>query len=122
MDAPVDGVFTAVAAAREAKVPATCRAAFITEFKSINEQDFTPREVPTPKCGDGMILLRTHAASINPVDSKFVEGSIPGPRPFLTSLATTSPVSSPRSVPGWRVLQWATRCFRATGALTRKRT
>lgn len=66
-------------------VPETCRAVVLTEYKDFKEQDFTPKEIPTPTCGDDMVLVKTAVAAINPVDYKIVNGHIsswPNPVPL----------------------------------------
>jgi len=60
------------------------KAVQITEYKSYDEQDFTPIEIPKPECTAGMVLIKSVAASINPIDIKFMSGAIDWvkPNPF----------------------------------------
>lgn len=71
--------------AMETKLPQTCLAVQVLEYKDHKEQDLTPVEVPMPVCGDDMVLIKTCAAAINPVDYKIITGKIsswPNPIPL----------------------------------------
>jgi len=61
--------------------PTAMKAIQITEYKPYNEQDFTPKDIPIPDCGPEMVLIKTKAASINPIDCKFMTGEIDWVKP-----------------------------------------
>jgi NADPH:quinone reductase-like Zn-dependent oxidoreductase len=63
-------------------VPTTMRAAVMTEYMKAME-DFNPaamrvQEVPVPKVGEGEVLIKVIASSVNPVDWKFCSGRLDG--------------------------------------------
>ena len=72
------------------------KAVQITEYKSYEEQDLTPIEVSKPECTPGMVLIKSVAASINPIDINFMPGVIDWvkPNPFTPGYDISGVVES----------------------------